>query len=131
MTRKYWLSISSIIVVVAIATTIAFNWGYSAGIRESLRVSARSDVLANLNIARHLHENAQRDALAGVDGRINLAVMEVAQLSNKPSARANTEDSRVLAAVAKFRQKYPDTSGESGISPSSDHVRDVLAPYAR
>jgi hypothetical protein len=129
--RKYWIYFSAIIGFAAIAATVAFNWGYSAGIRESLGISARSDVLQNLNIARHLHENAQRDALSGVDARINLSVMEISQLSSKASPGERAEDSKVLAAVAKFRQKFPDTSGDTGISPSSDHVRDVLAQYAK
>jgi hypothetical protein len=131
LARKYWIYLSAIIGLAVIATALAFNWGYSTGIRESLRISARSDVLQNLNIARHLHENAHRDALSGVDARINLSVMEISQLSSKASQGEKAEDSKVLAAVAKFRQKFPDTSGETGLSPSSDHVRDVLAPYAK
>jgi hypothetical protein len=83
MTRKYWLLLSAIIGFATITITIVFKWGYSAGIRESLRISARSDVLQNLNIARHLHENAQRDALSGVDARINISVMEISQLSSR------------------------------------------------
>jgi hypothetical protein len=131
MLRKSWLYTVLTVALAAISATVAFMWGSTAGARQSLLVAARSTVLVDIHVAKYLHEDAQRDALSAIDARINSSIMEIAQLSSGATPGSKTEDSAVLVAVAKFRQKYPDTSGASGISPSSDHVRDLLSPYAK
>jgi hypothetical protein len=116
--------------VVGLAGFAGFHIGWTAGARESLLTTARSDLLLEINIAKTARQHGLDDALRRLDSHINSLIMEIEQLSEAASAQDQASSSKALEIAAVYRESFQDASS-AGNNPSAVHVEKILSRYRR
>jgi hypothetical protein len=122
------------LIVTAISAAVigfaGFHIGWTAGARESLLTTARSDLLLEINIAKTARQHGLDDALRRLDSHINSLIMEIEQLSEAASAQDQASSSKALEIAAVYRESFQDASS-AGNNPSAVHVEKILSRYRR